>query len=157
MLLTISCVIHDFLASLSTFQPNLSQYIAHISSYCSAALPHSHFHIRLHWVFLLDYIEPSVIQHITSPNTILALPFGILWFCLVQTFPTSKLCSQSVCSRKCLHILHNVSESMFHKYTVQTMSMSILISWCLPGVQSSLIFFFKPRAGDNSAHTDGGT
>lgn len=78
MLLIISCVIHDFLASLSTFQPNLSQYIAHISRYCSAALTHFHFHIRLHRVFLLDYLTPSVIQHINSPNTILALPFGIV-------------------------------------------------------------------------------
>lgn len=43
---------------------------------------------------------------------------------------------------------------LFHKYTVQMMSISI--SWCLPGVQSSTIFL-KPCAGDNSAHTDGGT
>jgi len=77
-LLIISCVIHDFPASLSTFQPNLSQYMAHISWYCSAALTHFHFHIRLHRVFLLDYLTPSVMQHITSPNTILALPFGIV-------------------------------------------------------------------------------
>ena len=73
---------------------------------------------------------------------------------IVQTFATSKFCSESFCSRQNLHILHTDSESSFHKYRVQTLSISI--SWSLPGVQSSLILF-KPCVGDNSAHTKGGT
>jgi hypothetical protein len=52
------------------------------------------------------------------------------------------------CFRRCLHILHTVSESMFQKYIVQLTSVSI--SWCSPGIEFSLRLL-KPYVDDNKA------
>ena len=66
------------------------------------------------------------------------------------------LCNQLViarvyiCSRQCVHIFHIVSEPLFHKYIV--LLMSITISWCFPGVQSSLRLFKPCVGGTKSMH-----
>jgi hypothetical protein len=64
---------------------------------------------------------------------------------LMKIFASSKLWSVNICSRQCLHIFHTVLESAGHKYI--TKFMSVLISWCLPGVQSSFRIL-KPYVGD---------
>jgi hypothetical protein len=53
----------------------------------------------------------------------------------------------NICSRQCLHILHTISGSTFHKFVVQLMSISS--SWCFPGVQSS-VRLLKLSVGDKS-------
>jgi hypothetical protein len=53
-----------------------------------------HFHILLHRGFLLEYLAPSVVEHIPSPNPVLVFPFGT--FDLLQSmqiFATNKLWS----------------------------------------------------------------
>jgi hypothetical protein len=85
----------------------------------SSALQYSHFHIQLHQVFLLKYFALSVIERTTSP-TLLGFHFWnhMICFSLVQILATSKWHSVNICSKKCLHSLHTVSESLFHKYIV---------------------------------------
>ena len=58
ILFVTSCVIHDLLHSSRLSQPNISQYLKQISSYCSTVLTNSYSHSRLYWVliFLIPYI-----------------------------------------------------------------------------------------------------
>jgi hypothetical protein len=76
---------------------------------CTSTFPLSHsiapsFYSRLSWTFCHSAYNFSKHQ----------LGFTIwnlmILFSIVQTFATSKLCSDAVCSRQCLHILHTVSE-----------------------------------------------
>jgi hypothetical protein len=63
----------------------------------------------------------------------------MIFFSIVQTFATIKLCSESVCSRQCLHILQNRCFT-----SIQSKR------WLLrsPGAQSSPSLI-KPRVGDD--------
>jgi hypothetical protein len=133
-LLITFCVIHDFscfLVDLPT--KSLTVYSTHFLTMFrfTSTFPFSHsiapsFSSRLSCTFCHSACNFSKYH--------LGFTFWniMILFSIVQTFATSKLCSESVCSRQWLHILHTVSESMFHKYTVHKMSLSI--SWCLPGV-----------------------
>lgn len=72
--------------------PAYSQYLVHTSWYCSTALPHSHFHILLHWVFLLEYFTICCWAYSFSrPQP--GYPFWsfTIFFTIVQMFTTCKL------------------------------------------------------------------
>ena len=77
ILLIISCVIHGFLALFSTF-PTRPLIVS--NTHCSPALRHSHCHIQLHQVSLLEYPALFVVEHIISPNPIVVFSFGTLQF-----------------------------------------------------------------------------
>jgi len=79
-----------------------------------------HFHIQLHLVFLLEYCALSVIEHITSPHSILVFLFGTYNFIHSNADLRNQqvMVRASICSRHFLHILRIVSESVLHKYVV---------------------------------------
>ena len=131
-------------------QPDRWQYLRHIPLYCSTALQHSHCHIQLHRVSLLEYPALFVFEYTFSPNPIVVFSFGTLWFSSIwcRSWQLVSVVSVNICPRQCLHILHTVSESMFHKYVFQLMSSPF--SWCLPCVQSSFRLP-EPCVGDNQS------
>jgi hypothetical protein len=94
-------------------------------------------------MFLLGFVSTSVqyifLSPVATPSYFTADIFLFPSFIILLNIP---------CFRRCLHILHTVSESMFHKCIVQLTS--ILISWCSPGIEFSLRLL-KPYAGDNKA------
>ena len=47
-----------------------SGYLTNIPLYCSAALRHSHCHIKLHRISLLEYPALFVVEHIISPKLV---------------------------------------------------------------------------------------
>ena len=138
ILLIISCVIRGFIALFSTFLTRsltVSNTHSFILFHCTSTFPLSH------------PVAPRFSSGVSYTLRCSAYNFSkslcgrlfctlIIFFNLVQILATSKLWSVNICPRQCLHILHNVSESMFHKYLVQLMSTPI--SWCLPCIQSSL-------------------
>ena len=74
-----SCVIHGFLAFLSTF-PTKSLTVSNIHfwilSHSTSTFPLSHL---IPPSFSFGVLALSVAQHVTSPDPILVYPFGTLW------------------------------------------------------------------------------
>jgi len=88
-----------------------------------------HFHVQLHLVFLLEYFALSVIEHITSPHPILVFLYGTYNFILSSADLRNQqlMVRASICSRHFLHILHIVSELMFHKYGPNGVSFNLQV------------------------------
>jgi len=82
-----------FLASSRPSQPNQSQYLTQMYWYCSAALPQSHFYIRMQNNFSYKNFHFLKFSMHKLSTFFLGFPFRnfIIFFTLVHNFTSSNL------------------------------------------------------------------
>lgn len=92
-------------------------------------------------IFLLRFVSTSfkfvLLSPVATPSYFIPVIFPFPSFIILLNIP---------CFRRCLHVLHTVSEPIFDMCIVQLSSVSI--SWCSPGIEFSLRLL-KAYAGDN--------